>query len=668
MDALPTWVSWGDAIWQVAFVLSVVLFAWWKWSQPRRAARRESRAWRLSPTRADRFEAGANSIVEGTLVATSPSVLVDGAALACIQGLSHHAVDQGAFRVEVEDQHIELEGPLELLVGSSEVRPRATFQRNDDALHARVCALPDGPLVASQLEGHHYVIRSLKNGDRVQVHGVLRRAAAQDESGYRETQGRWVLEGTGQRPLTIGSVGTPKMALAGWDRLAIGASLGGMVFVGVFIGIAALAHSLMPPTHMASADSEDLATALAATPLHRDQALESLRRIWHAEPDPDRIEQLAVLVAAQDGCQGLAMLWAEHGDYERAIELAEQCDHPSARLAAARAHYALGDMAHASVALQQVRSELDLIYSPTNGIEVSVSEHARGASRAHLARARWRTAATELRTVWRRPHDCVAEAADRRAGRSVDFGIPAESCLVLQASEESNPEALRIMVRSSVAHLRVLELDPSAKLDLTNEARAELGLPDEATCPIDPDAAPGVERAVLSKLVRQGRDPQDMPHREVVARLAARRALIEAMDGRPVQAAQYVALMERAGPIAQENELQELLSMWNSRVYRPELTDDMAEAAWSNATHDRTELLRFHARTDRGEHLIRYGHDRPVLGTFREHFCDSAARAVAAERAGMPDVAREQRAIARRFRNLMEGRRASLMLWMLDRR
>ena len=64
---MPIWVEWGDAIWQIAFVVGVVMGAAWRWSSPRRHATREAKSWIVEPTSVERFEEGANTIVEGTL-------------------------------------------------------------------------------------------------------------------------------------------------------------------------------------------------------------------------------------------------------------------------------------------------------------------------------------------------------------------------------------------------------------------------------------------------------------------------------------------------------------------------------------------------------------------------------------------------------------------------
>lgn len=669
---MPFWVEWGDAIWQVAFILSVAVGAGWKWSSPRRQAKRETTSWIVESTPVDRFEEGANTIIEGVLEGGADSVLVDGATVATIQGLASSAVDQVPIAVSVGDELIELQGPMELMLGSEEIRPRKAFHR-DGALHARVCALPDGPLAAGQLEGQAYVIRWLRAGDRVQARGVLRRSAAQGESGYRETQGRWVLRGSEQRPLTLGSATPPHMAQKDVDRLALGALLGGLVFAGVFIGLAALMHN-------ASDDSSPgIASALTMTPLHRDDGVEMLRERWRSEPSAAGLERLAELVDMKDGCHGSAMLWALHGQSHRAIEAAQTCDHPIARLAAARAHYALGDMTEASRSLQDVRDELSLEYSPTHGATVSREAHAVGATRAHLARARWRTAARELDNGWMPGVSCVADVARRRAGLDASL-LPStgEACMLLEASEQSDdPAMLQMLSRLAIARLLLREADPGLQVfpSRSRSHRAEeqlsisemhLAVPPDPTCPIDPRGAPGLERSALEKLLEEGRD--DQPTRQLIRTLAARRALLEAVAGRRDRVTAYLDLVQRVARVAQGERIYETIAIWDVDSATTALSDEAAHAAWNDSSHDRNVLLRHSAGSEAGRALIELSPDRPVLGTFREHFCDAAARAVAAERAGMHEVAREQREIAHRFRRLLEGRRAAMMLWVLDRR
>ena len=674
---MPFWVEWGDAIWQIAFVLSVVVGGAIAWSAPRRNAKREAASFIVQPTPVERFEEGANTIVEGTLEGGHDSVLIEGATLACIQGLSDSAIDQVPVALKVGDAQIELDGPMELLLGSEEARPRAPFRR-DGALHAKVCALPAGPLAAGQLEGQRYVMRWLRSGDLVQARGVLRRAAAQDESTYRETRGRWVLRGTEQKPLTLGSARAPRMAQKDVDRLALGALLGGLAFVGVFIALPALVYNGMP-ADAAGDEHESMALSLTVTPLHRHEGLEALRRIWHARADADAFERLAELVALKDGCHGAVALLAEHGQTQRAIAAAETCNHPVARLAAARAWYARGDMEHASRALQDVRDDLDLAYSPTDGPLTSRVDHAIGASRAHLARARWRTASRELDAAWISNVGCVADVARQRGGGERQlFSSTGEPCLVLEASEHSNDRGmLEMMQHSAIAQLLLREAQPErSHFELRERGHVEgeafgltelaLSIPEDPTCPIDPRGAPGLERSVLSKLVDI--ETSDPLTRQLVATLAARRALIEMVDGRPGSAAEMMAIVHRAGAIAEQERFSNALQAWDRRTDRPALSDAMANAAWDDPAHDREELLRYRATSPAGRALIALGHDRPMLGTFREHFCDAGARAIAAERAGMDDLAREQRAVAREFRQLLEGRRASIMLWVLDRR
>lgn len=668
---MPFWVEWGDAIWPIAFILSVGWAAGWRWSSPRRQAKRETQRWIVEPTGVDRFEEGANTIIEGTLEGGHDSILLEGATIASIQGLATGAIDQVPIAISVDDEIIELEGPMRLMLGSEEIRPRATFHR-DGPLHARVCALPDGPLAAAQLEGQPYVIRWLKAGDRIQARGVLRRSAAQGESGYRETQGRWVLRGSPQRPLTLGSATRPRMAQRDVDRLAIGAVRGGLLFAAIFIGFASLLHNGIDPDQ----PSETIASILTMTPLHRDDGLEMLRHEWQRDPSRDALERLAELVEMKDGCQGAAMLWTMHGKHDRAIVLADACDHPVAALAAARAYYALGDMAEASRALQDVRDELELDYSPTLERTMSREDHAIGATRAHLARARWRTASRELDRVWTSDASCVANVARKRAELDPLLSTSSsEACLLLEASEQTDPAMVQMFRHTAVGRLLMRETDPGIRVYPRRErshyadqrltpSELALGVPEDPTCPIDPRGAPGLERSVLTYLLElQG--GVDDGTRELLGRLAVRRALLEAVAGRQDRVDAFMRVARRINPA--QAPMSDVLAMWDPNVTQPHMTDDAARSSWNDATRDRDALIRGVARTESTRDWVELGRDRPVLGTFREHFCDASARAVAAKRAGMSDLAREQREIAERFRHLLEGRRASIMLWVLDR-
>lgn len=104
-----------------------------------------------------------------------------------------------------------VEGPIEVLVGSDETAPHASFHALSAAVRERLHAMDT--TAASELASDEAllapVFRSIADHAPVRVTGRIAKASDGTRTGYRE-HAKWVLVGTESSPVTIAYDGTPR--------------------------------------------------------------------------------------------------------------------------------------------------------------------------------------------------------------------------------------------------------------------------------------------------------------------------------------------------------------------------------------------------------------------------------------------------------------------------
>jgi hypothetical protein len=223
-----------------------------------------------------RFEDGreaAVATVESTGIRAVPGGTRIDLPSSGMPGVSH-SVRGGVLVLTVGPEHVIVNGPASVIVGSDETDPGAPFAALAASVRERIAgvagaaSLPDAE-PASLPEGAAFdpealkgrpvhaapLFRSVRSGARVWAAGVLSRQSDGERAGYRE-RARWALTGTAADPVQIAFDGAPRhrgglsSALRGvrqvaWTRaaavaVAIVAALGALAF-------AANRHGQRPP-------------------------------------------------------------------------------------------------------------------------------------------------------------------------------------------------------------------------------------------------------------------------------------------------------------------------------------------------------------------------------------------------------------------------------------
>src|SRR5262245_21454003 len=114
MSSLPWLVIHGVSVWQAAFVATTIGTIAFAHKQPRRAARREADAARA---RLGAPLAGPADLRDGTRVVLTGRLEIEGASRVLEDGMTAEGISLVA-----DDVRVGLEGPVEILAGSREVR------------------------------------------------------------------------------------------------------------------------------------------------------------------------------------------------------------------------------------------------------------------------------------------------------------------------------------------------------------------------------------------------------------------------------------------------------------------------------------------------------------------------------------------------------------------
>ncbi|AUX40342.1 uncharacterized protein SOCE26_017420 [Sorangium cellulosum] len=304
-----------------------------------------------------------------------------------------HNVRASGLFVSVGGERVELQGPVEVVAGSRELRPGKPLESMPLATCCRVTATFPG--ARPHFMERVVLFRSLSPGDRVRVSGVLRREAATGEAGSRSAAARWTLVADGEsaspsaeRGLEIAFEGNPAVKGASVKRIAGWGIAGALAFLVVFaLGgelalrsaqreLEVLAHEndWVGEVSVAAGDPIDprappalpvtlgrTATALAAaTPFHRGMAIErysaALDRRGHADPAiiGQRVALHMAIGMASSRCLHAADVLTSHGQLEEAAALLARCDTGDVHLERSRlamasfVRFSLGDFTAAS--------------------------------------------------------------------------------------------------------------------------------------------------------------------------------------------------------------------------------------------------------------------------------------------------------------------------------
>jgi hypothetical protein len=367
------------------------------------------------------------------------------------------AVDRGAIDVRAEELvlvtddgvRVPLEGPVQVVAGARESWPG----RRLGSLSVDVCsriAVAAAPVERSEaLASRVVVMRALRGGDRVRAAGwlVMRSSAdAGAQVAYRSPAGRWVLAGEARgaaeaevrAPLSLAHEGRPHVRGPGWRALiaaalvSLATALSGLVVAG---GLALVQFDEEEAALCAfggcaclpDARRLDAAVFAAATPFHREEALEriaeALRLMCHQD---ERLVALRLALAELRGRPWeAAEILLDHQAFERAARAAEAGGDDRI---ASEAWLAAGRYVEASDAEARGRSGVPA-YGP-GGVTVA----------AHLLAGKTERAAATARLLSASLR--VTDGGDRD-GRNDDRAPDALSCLADSIDLQGAPEGLR---------------------------------------------------------------------------------------------------------------------------------------------------------------------------------------------------------------------------------
>ena len=349
MDQLPFLVVHGGLVWKVALAAFVVGMPLLLWSRTVRRARCHARRAR---TRAgavvdsiDRFVTEQPIAIAGRLMAQEALPDSNVAAVSQRQYGAELSASQGTgLAIEVEGQTVPIEGPVSIVAGS--------HHRLHLSFHA-----------GSQHETHE-----MRCGDNVLACGRLRASADVSAGGnYRTSNTSWTLVANGSC-VELATLETVRSAAPPPRWQISRAVLGALTFVLMF-GLGGK-----------WAQSSDHYNLAAATPFHREWALERLSEPATPMTKAKLERQLAVL-ALRDDCGAKVEALFETRRYARAIEASRACDQPHRRETAAVAAAWLVD------------------YELSSDLYAGAGTIGRDAAVVHILAGRWDRAETTF-TQW----------------------------------------------------------------------------------------------------------------------------------------------------------------------------------------------------------------------------------------------------------------------------
>ncbi|APR82216.1 Hypothetical protein A7982_07565 [Minicystis rosea] len=611
MSALPWLLVHGTAVWQVGLVVCVLGALIVAFVRPRAGARRAATAARdrlgtaatalVKPSDGMRVTLAGRIVLEsdacprfedgGDAAAVSVAYAPQGPRGAWITGLNVRAE---RITLAVGEQVIALEGPVEVVAGSREMRRGVPLGRLPRAVQDRVAA--GFKLGVPHFRDHVTVQRSIAAGDTVRVSGVLRRdSLAGEAAGYRAAAERWTLVPDGdaaQAAAGASALGGLQVAFEGSPRIAGPLALHyvrhAVYGVGLFLAVFGLGGELA----FASAESDrsgllnaavvssnpemGAVTLAAATPFRRARAIDELADALDFRHDEARvgIERRTALRLLQGDCAGAAKVLTRQGSLERGAEIAERCGE---HMLAAKAFYAAGDFARASHAFEVVNdpglSEAEARF----GVRVHLLAGRLGlaASRAHALADLLRK---ERERADARPEDasraalasCLADAIEAKDGsQSALASLRKErekpiypACAILLADLHEGKARLDLIhgltdfqASGREVPMRWLELlEQEADPTVAPSAQAPQVVDDPSLVVINATLAtqtmlPGVERAIAEATAKDAK-PDD-PRRATRVRAAVLAASFAAATGDPESARHFVQIVEAdAEPVA----------------------------------------------------------------------------------------------------------------------
>ncbi len=651
-EPLPYLVEHGVLVWQLALAAFVVVGAFFGRKIPHAWAARDARRWREAQGEAEQIIAdGAHTLV-GTLALDAegapPIPFAPEAALStlCIDRagtITERTEQAGVPSLVIGEARIALRGSVSVAVGSIEKRPkraeRSSAIKKALAHHEETAA------------GAKACLRTLRAGERVIVRGRLRRGAGVGDP-YRKSHADWVLEpiessdSESHAALRIGAASRPDVHDDGPGRSFVGMLLGLVVFMAGSVAAGALLVSsatarsefgeIATPT---DSDNQRLVLA-AATPLERRRALSMLGERWHAAGEHDRAASLASFLG---GCRDEVVYRAAVRDYVGATQAAEGCvSDPAAQIAAGHMSFLAGRPLVASEAFDSAAADTHgSIRAPFVRGDVFGARAPLDIARAHVLAGRFRSAAATLDRLYVGPAArCAAGAARWVGGESEDLaslGGGATGCDLLRLSLTGQDELVEdVLVRrghwretvgSEIGLFYLVRTikrgDDGFSLIRAHDVFLDLPIVTDPSCPIDPQAAPGVEALAYDHLVQRAPfvyADLEPAYWQVLAQLAARRALLESVAGD-----------------------HEASDVWLERARGHGLRDE----AFAAVQAARTGFAQ--GRTETGTSTTR--------PTTRDTFCAAGRSARAAE-----DLTSVQA-----FRDRWSNPEVSLIVWTLDR-
>jgi hypothetical protein len=305
------------------------------------------------------------------------------------------------LRIRTRAGVVTLDGPVELVVGEVETRTGLPPDRLDAAVRARIDAA-GGVWVSPD----PVVLRSVRAGAEVFVRGAIHRDDEGGAGGYR-TGGAFRLSPPGAGvDLRLAYAGVPRAARFAL-RTPLTAAVAGVAIFGLVFVVAPELNGYR------RIDDETLAAVLAATPLHRARAVAAYTDLLDAAVrrgpvDPARFERLLALRLAEGRAGAAVSLLLDHGQWQRAEDLAVRSGLP---VPAARAAFEQGAFDRAARLWDEggrgSTDAMDLLF----GLRVHLL-----AGDVHGARAAAHRAAEQLFSPDLPDLGCVAWALDAMEG------------------------------------------------------------------------------------------------------------------------------------------------------------------------------------------------------------------------------------------------------------
>lgn len=443
MDHLPWIVVHGAIVWKVA--LGVTVTAGVAISLSLRSVRVRLRGRRivesLPPplTSADNLTGGTEVCIEGRL--NAGDLCLDfaepGEVAACTAEFAPLSARYGfaaqpralvsqrasTLTLDLAGVPIELDGGAVVDVGSGEWWPASALRTLPRHTRTRLRNHKETGAVYNSASRRPR-FRSVTNGDRVRIMGTLTTRAGAEHRDYRNAAAQWRMSGNRENPLRIVFVGKahgrprPKRQFV----LLAAAVAAGFLALSAVVGSCAIGaaddRETRKESNVWSEDWLDAWSIAAATPFHRDEALEKIEDSLRHAPrrTRSRTNSLTTIMRMRGRCMAAAYLVAERGRPKHAIDEAMRCDESYQRESfIASMWMRLGNYDRAS----EIFERLSRVYV----VEDESDHHDTHVQVAHLLAGRYELAAESMRVhAQTLPGDsavvieCASYATDLLAG------------------------------------------------------------------------------------------------------------------------------------------------------------------------------------------------------------------------------------------------------------